>query len=154
MQACNLTMYYFCSLMCTEFKHLDRLIAHLFPSNCLIIQSDPLYYRYGILNIWEEYSRGEKNPNLITQLEILCIVVYYSLGAVVKNLPASAGDTRNAVLTPGLGRSSGAGNDNPLQYICLEIPWMEEPGRLQSLGLLRADMTEQLSKHTVKLPFL
>jgi len=28
------------------------------------------------------------------------------LGAVVKNLPANAGDTRNAVLIPGLGRSS------------------------------------------------
>ena len=32
------------------------------------------------------------------------------------------------------GRSSGEGNDNPLQSSCLKIPWMEEPGRLQSMG--------------------
>ena len=25
----------------------------------------------------------------------------------------------------------------PLQYFWLEIPWTEEPGRLQSMGLLR-----------------
>ena len=30
---------------------------------------------------------------------------------------------------PGLGLSPGEGNDNPLQYSCLENP-MEEPGRL------------------------
>ena len=38
---------------------------------------------------------------------------------------------------PGLGRSSGEGNGNPLQYSCLENPWTEEPGRLQSMGLQR-----------------
>ena len=31
---------------------------------------------------------------------------------------------------PGLGRSSGEGNGNPLQYSCQKIPWTEEPGRL------------------------
>ena len=36
---------------------------------------------------------------------------------------------------PGLGRSPGEGNGSPLQYSCLEIPWTEEPGRLQSHGV-------------------
>ena len=27
-------------------------------------------------------------------------------------------------------------NGSPLQYSCLENPWREEPGRLQSMGLL------------------
>ena len=31
----------------------------------------------------------------------------------------------------------GEGNGNPLQYSCLEIPWIEEPGGLQSVGLQR-----------------
>ena len=35
-------------------------------------------------------------------------------GAVVKNLPASAGDKGDRFLIPGLGRSSGGGNGNPL----------------------------------------
>ena len=33
---------------------------------------------------------------------------------VVKNSPAKAGDTGNAGSVPGLGRSPGEGNDNPL----------------------------------------
>ena len=38
---------------------------------------------------------------------------------------------------PGLGRSPGEGNDNPLQCSCLEIPWTEEPGGLQFMGSQR-----------------
>ena len=59
-------------------------------------------------------------------------------GAVVKNLPANAGDARDVGLIPGSGRSPGGGHGNPLQYSCLErIPWTEEPGRLPSIGLQR-----------------
>ena len=41
---------------------------------------------------------------------------------VVKNLPANAGDLRDAGLIHGLGRSLGGGHGNPLQYSCLENP--------------------------------
>ena len=41
---------------------------------------------------------------------------------MVKNLSANAGDTRDMVSIPGLGRSPGGGNGNPLQYSCLENP--------------------------------
>ena len=40
-------------------------------------------------------------------------------GSVVKNRLANAGDMGSI---PGLGRSSGEGNGNPLQYSCLENP--------------------------------
>ena len=39
---------------------------------------------------------------------------------MVKNLPANAGDTGDVGLIPGLGRSPGGGNGNPLQYSCLK----------------------------------
>ena len=39
---------------------------------------------------------------------------------VVKNLPANAGDIRDAGSIPGSGRSPGKGNDNQLQHSCLE----------------------------------
>ena len=39
---------------------------------------------------------------------------------VVKNLPTSAGDTRDMGSIPGSGRSSEVGNGNQLQYSCLE----------------------------------
>ena len=38
---------------------------------------------------------------------------------------------------PGLGRSPGEGNGNPLQYSCLKNPRTEEFGRLQSMGSQR-----------------
>ena len=41
-------------------------------------------------------------------------------GTVVKNLPANAGDIGDVGSIPGLGRSLGGGNGNPLQYSCLE----------------------------------
>ena len=41
--------------------------------------------------------------------------------SVVKNLPASAGDTGDVGSIPGSGRSLG-GNHNPLQYSCLGNP--------------------------------
>ena len=41
-------------------------------------------------------------------------------GSTVKNLPANAGDTGDAVSMLGSGRSPGGGNGNPLQYSCLD----------------------------------
>ena len=41
---------------------------------------------------------------------------------VVKNPPASAGDTKDVGLIPGSGLSPGEENGNPLQYSCLENP--------------------------------
>ena len=41
---------------------------------------------------------------------------------MVKNLPANAGDLRDANLIPGWGRSPGGGHVSPLQYSCLENP--------------------------------
>ena len=38
---------------------------------------------------------------------------------MVKNPPASAGEAADAGLIPGLGRSLGGGNGNPIQYSCL-----------------------------------
>ena len=54
----------------------------------------------------------------------LCIN-YTAYGAsqvvlVVKNMPADAGDTRDAGSIPGSGRSPGVGRGNPLQYSCLD----------------------------------
>ena len=41
---------------------------------------------------------------------------------VVKNPPADAGDASDTGLISGSRRSPGGGNDNPLQYSCLENP--------------------------------
>ena len=46
--------------------------------------------------------------------------------ALVKNLPASAGDASDSSLIPGLGRFPGGGHSDPLQYSCLENPMSRE----------------------------
>ena len=61
---------------------------------------------------------------------ILCIVVCIPGGSVIKNSPANAGVMGSV---PGLGRSPGGGNGNPLQYTCLGNPMAREPGGLQSM---------------------
>ena len=59
------------------------------------------------------------------------------VAAVVKNLPASAGDLRDVCLIPG--------QEDPLEkemaihssILAWRIPWTEEPDGLQSMGLHR-----------------
>ena len=73
------------------------------------------------------------------------------LALEVKNPPADAGDRRDAGLIPGLERCPGVGHSSPLQYSCWKIPWTEEPGRLQSMGLQRVghDLDPTLRSHKI-----
>ena len=52
---------------------------------------------------------------------------------MVKNPPVNAGDTG---LIPGSGRSPRVGNGKDTILAC-RVPWTEEPGELQSMGLQR-----------------
>ena len=49
----------------------------------------------------------------------------------------SACNAESAGLIPRLEGSPGEGHGNPLLYSCLENPWTEEPGGLQSTGSQR-----------------
>ena len=53
------------------------------------------------------------------------------------SLKPSACNVGDLGLIPGSGRYPGEGNGNLLQYSGLEIPWTENPGRLQSMGSQR-----------------
>ena len=53
---------------------------------------------------------------------------------VVKNMPASAGNTRDWRFIPGLGRSPEGGHGNPLQYSCLENPMVRASWLVQTLS--------------------
>ena len=56
---------------------------------------------------------------------------------VIKNLLENATDIRDAYLIPGVGRSPGGGNGNPLSTLTRRISWTEEAGGLQSIGSQR-----------------
>jgi len=60
--------------------------------------------------------KGKKNSFCKQYLQVPLASL---VAQMVKNLQATGGDMGSI---PGLGRSSGGGNDNPLQYSCLENP--------------------------------
>ena len=66
----------------------------------------------------------------------------------VKNLPASAGDIRDAGSIPGLGRSAGEGHGNPRQCSCLGNPTEREAWQATVHGVSKNQTRlKQLSMH-------
>ena len=61
---------------------------------------------------------------------------------MVKNLPANAGDTADAGLIPGSGRSPGEGNSNPPQYSWLENLLDKGAWWATARGVTDSDMPE------------
>ena len=59
-------------------------------------------------------------------------------GAVVKNLPVNAGDSRDVGLIPGSGRSLGVGRGRPLQYFSLGSPTDREAWRATVYGVAKS----------------
>ena len=65
---------------------------------------------------------------------------------VVKNLPVTAGDLKKeSDSIPGLGRSPEEGTATHSSILVWRIPWTEEPGKLQSIGLQSQTQLKQLS---------
>ena len=58
---------------------------------------------------------------------------------VVKNPPANSGEVRDAGSIPGSGRSSGKEHATHFSFLAWRIPWTEEPGKPQSIGLHRVE---------------
>ena len=61
----------------------------------------------------------------------------FQVALVVKNLPANAGDIRATGSIPVLKRSLEEGMTTQSNILAWRIPWTEEPGGLQSIGLQR-----------------
>ena len=59
---------------------------------------------------------------------------------MVKNLPANAGNVRDAGSIPGLERSPGGGRDSPLWYPCLENPKDREAWWATARSVAELDM--------------
>ena len=68
-------------------------------------------------------------------------------GASGKEPVCFAGNVRDMGSIPGLGRSLGEGHTTESSILAWRMPWTEEHGRLQSLGLQRV---RQISRHTCK----
>ena len=74
---------------------------------------------------------------------VLDILSSSLVAPVVKNPPANAGDTKDLGLTPGLERSPGEENGNPLPYSCWENSLNREAWQAPSPRSRReSDMTK------------
>ena len=74
---------------------------------------------------WFQPKSQLLRESLLTKANESSLVLYwlgFPCSSVVKNLPANAGDAGDTGLIPGLGKCSGKGNGNPLQYSCLGNP--------------------------------
>ena len=73
-----------------------------------------------------------QNENVSSFKKIMKGIMVAQVAPEVKNPSANAGDAGSI---PGLGRSFGKGNGNPLQYSYLRNPMDRRACRLQSMGL-------------------
>ena len=120
-----------CFLTCIQFSQEAGQVvwySHLFQNfpQCIVIHT---IKGFGVVNTAEIESATNWLFHLPLQASQVVLVVKKSL--------ANAGDVRDLDLIPGLWRSPGEGNGYPLQYSCWRIPWSEESGVLQSVGLNR-----------------
>ena len=72
---------------------------------------------------------------------------------VVKDLPANAGDVRDAVLISGLEDPPEEGMATHSSILAWRILWTEEPGRLQSMGSQRVGHDWSNLAHTYHMLF-
>ena len=96
--------------------------------SCSFLVYTPSSYQYSISkSIFVNFEPHTNENIFLYKKQSFCLRLFFfpvrasQVAPEVKNLPANAGDIINACLIPGLGRSPGVGNGNPLQY-CLENP--------------------------------
>ena len=95
----------------------ERFAQYMFSQQTLLMEGAKAEWEW-----WGGSGRGN-TPNPWNSHPLISWQYFFSLIAQqVKNLPASAGDTGDVVSIPGLGRSPGGGNGNPVQYSCLKNP--------------------------------
>ena len=92
----------------------------------------------GGLNPWISREVPRLKFLFFTKIELDLFTLIFGVSQVmlvVKNPPASAGDVRDSGSIPGSGRSLKEVMATHSSLLAWRIPWTEEPGRLQSMGL-------------------
>ena len=97
------------------------------------------------------------HPFILPALLTLCVSCLApgdisQVALVIKNLPANAGDLRDAGSTPRSGRSSGGEHGNPLRTLAWRISGTEEPGGATVHGVAKSrTRPKPPNRHTHRL---
>ena len=82
-----------------------------------------LYSRFLLVIYLKTVKSQENVDSKKSRVKLSSLLLYtrrFTGRSVLKNLPANAADTGDGGSIPGLGRTPGVGNGNPLHYACLE----------------------------------
>ena len=112
--------------ICSDFRTPQKIksvtVSTIFPSICHeVMRHDAMILVFWMLSFKPSFS--------LSSFTEPCLG-----GSDGKASASNAGDLGSV---PGLGRSPGKANGNPLQYLTWKIPWMKESGRLESMGSQR-----------------
>ena len=139
-------------------SHRKCLVPYLKPQLCSL-------WSQGVSNCWasslQRYVSWEPVPWGVAKT-VSVLTLWFSVTSWQLEIPswlhgfpggsegkASACNTEDPGSIPGLGRSPGEGNGNPLQYSCLEKPMDGGACRLQSMGSQRVGHDWATSLHLV-----
>ena len=78
----------------------------------------------------------------------------FPAGSVVKNLPANAGDAGDLGLIPGLRRSPGVGNGNPLVSLPGKSKGQRNLAGYSPQGHKETDVTEHTHTHLCPIHYI
>ena len=130
----------------SDLEVIQRIpIHHAFRVSCLLLGWQTFYYWH----TWEGFL--ECHIDGIMQYVLYCVKFHWDSSCFIQSFffyywissPLRIHLPVQKTQETRLGRSLWVGNGNPLQYSCLKIPWTQDHGRLQSMGLQRA-------RHSIK----
>ena len=144
-------MYFYIVINWCDY-HLAALIKYLFKYHTQKVTCITIYkpiYKFAFWNIGtnKELVCVYKIVMCICTRTCICVYVYYIFHIMcvyTHMFPWWSSwwsiylQYRNPGSIPGLGRPPGGGNGNLLLYSCLENPWIEELGGLQSTGFTKS----------------
>ena len=105
--------------------------VQLFVTPWIVAHQAPLSMEFSR----QEYWSGLPFPS--PYMHIYFHILASQVALVVKNLPVNAGNIRDTGSISGSERSLEEGMTTHSSVLAWRIPWTEEPGGLQSIGLQR-----------------
>ena len=121
MSLCNLSLHFFFSLKSREILSCLKNFVWVFCTTAWKFPNE-LFGQPNVSLYLCLYPKWKFRKFTLGNSLAVWWLASFPGGSVVKNLPASVGDTGEADLIPEWGSSPGGGNGNPLQYPCPDNP--------------------------------